>query len=84
MADQDQNKVENVSPTGKPVLPQWAVISLTVAVLALPAIALIPGPQQPVIAVVAGVVGAIGAAFGIVSPGLRVQPAASQPAPSAK
>lgn len=75
MADEKENEVKDVSPTGKPVLPQWAVITLTVAVLALPAVALIPGPQQPVLAVVAGVVGAIGAAFGIVSPGLRTQAA---------
>jgi hypothetical protein len=76
MADENANDVKDiapVSPTGKPVVPQWAVITLTVAVLVLPAVALIPGPQQPVIAVIAGVVASIGAAFGIVSPGLRSQ-----------
>jgi hypothetical protein len=74
MSDENVNDVKPVevaNPNGKPVLPQWAVVSMTVAVVVFPAIALIPGPQQPVLAVVAGVVAAIGTLFGIVSPGLR-------------
>ena len=68
----DVDPAAPVSPTGKPVIPQWAVIALTVLVALAAAVPLIPG-LPPVVAVIAGVVASIGAIFGIVSPGVRTQ-----------
>lgn len=59
-----------VSPTGKPVLPQWLVIVLTVLAAAAGVAVVIPGVPAWVPAVGAGVT-AVTAAFGIASPGLR-------------
>jgi len=59
-----------IAPAAGAVLPQWAVVALTVAVAVAGTLPLIPG-LPPVVTAVAGVVTAIGVAFGIASPGIR-------------
>jgi hypothetical protein len=73
MADQNENKVEVLNPSqpaAGAVLPQWAVVALTVLVgLAATAMA-IPGLPPIVTSIAGGIVG-LGAVFGIASPGIR-------------
>ena len=59
-----------VAPAAGAVLPQWSVVALTVAVAVAGTLPLIPG-LPPVVTAIAGVVTAIGVAFGIASPGIR-------------
>lgn len=59
-----------VSPAAGAVLPQWAVVALTIAVAVAGTLPLIPG-LPPVVTGIAGVVTAVGVAFGIASPGIR-------------
>ena len=59
-----------IQPAAGAVLPQWAVVALTVATIAAGVVAMIPG-MPPVVVAVAGGVTALGAAFGIASPGIR-------------
>lgn len=59
-----------VAPAAGAVLPQWAVVTLTVLTVAAGVVMMIPG-MPPVVVAVAGGVTALGAAFGIASPGIR-------------
>ncbi len=59
-----------VQPAAGAVLPQWAVVTLTIAVAIAGTLPLIPG-LPPVVTAIAGVVTAVGVAFGIASPGIR-------------
>lgn len=72
MADQNENHIPVISPppAAGAVLPQWAVVGLTVLVgLAATALA-IPGLPPIVTSIAGGIVG-LGAVFGIASPGIR-------------
>jgi hypothetical protein len=57
-------------PAAGAILPQWLAVILTVLVAVAGAIMFIPG-LPPVVAQVASAVVALGAAFGIASPGIR-------------
>lgn len=70
MADDKTNAVPDVSPTGRPVLPQWLVIVLVVLASVAAVIVAIPG-MPPVAVAIAGVVSALAAALGVASPGIR-------------
>jgi hypothetical protein len=78
MADDKNNKVEVVNsntpqwlqPAAGSILPQWAIITLTVLVVIAGVVMLIPGLPPAVHAVAGGIV-ALGSAFGIASPGIR-------------
>lgn len=59
-----------VAPAAGAVLPQPAVVVLTVLVAVAGVLPMVPG-LPPVVTAIAGVVVAIGAAFGIASPGIR-------------
>lgn len=62
----------NISPNGKPVLPQWAVISLMVLSGLAPIVAFIPGAPLGLI-LVAAAISSVSATLGIASPGLRTK-----------
>lgn len=73
----EATQVKSISPTGKPVLPQALVITLTVlAVLAggVAAVGTAGVAIPPVVVGIAAVISSLCAAFGIVSPGARTQP----------
>lgn len=62
-----------VSPTGKPVMPQWLTIAMTVLAALAAVVPMIPG-VPPVVSAIAASVAAIAAALGIASPGIRKAP----------
>jgi hypothetical protein len=62
-----------LKPAAGAVLPQPVIIVLTVLVAVAGVLPLIPG-LPPVAIAIAGVVTAVGVAFGIASPGIRRQP----------
>lgn len=59
-----------VLPAAGAVLPQWAVLTLTVLTIAAGVVVMIPG-MPPTVVAIAGGVTALGAALGIASPGIR-------------
>ena len=66
-------------PAAGSILPQWAVVALT-ALVAVAGVAMVIPSLPPTVHAIAGAIVAIGAAFGIASPGIRR--AVSPPAPS--
>lgn len=62
-----------LKPAAGAVLPQPVIIILTVLVAVAGVLPLVPG-IPPVALAIAGVVTAVGVAFGIASPGIRRQP----------
>lgn len=73
MSDDTNNTVPAVSPTGKPVLPQWLVLAATVLVAVAGALMAMPG-LPPIVSAICGIVLAVGVALGLASPGLRKSP----------
>lgn len=73
VANSDTNaRLAPVQPAAGAILPQWAVLTLTVLTVAAGVVVMIPGMPPTVIAIAGGVT-ALGAALGIASPGIRRQ-----------
>lgn len=66
----NSNTPEFLKPAAGSILPQWAIIALTVLVGIAAIVMVIPG-LPPVVTAIAGGVTGIGAMFGIASPGIR-------------